>query len=659
MSYPVWFIVDDSDSSIIYNGDWTIEKGSFGDRNIGGKVYQGSQHAATGNAGLSFTFRGTGISIRGTWKVHSEPFLVKCTLDKVEIDRFKPWNPSLDTNWITLCAHHGATPGLHTLDVSVLRAPETFLVDSIAYLSGNETDQSYAPSKSLIFSASDAVSLFYGPGIGWGRGVGRDRGDIWAETSGAGCIVQFNGTRISWYGSLYRNFSSNPAMGTYSINGQPPIAFNISGFLAADERPSEWGPAAYKEFNHMFFQTPELASGSHVMEVIYHGSLREAPLVLNHLLIENDSPPPRESMPVAAIAGGVVGGARIHWYSYLHRVLPLHPQKTKPDSPSNFRQSEERERLSGVIPGHFGRLVNSHRFPFGRPTPYSRALQQPLLIPYTPFDRAPARFDVDSSLSQFTRAELSVMSLHTESPTVYQCFQRERVRDKRYSVLLSWFLSASDKHTAGKARCEPIWPDLKPRGDVNRTLLPFSEDEDIGAFDDAITTMRTATEASPVGTTYYWSSIQGQSRVQARRSRGGRCVYCPASPQPPASNIASIISTKPLTYTSREQFHLLFDATLPPRFNTPSQKNDIPVSVQDKDYATTRRSLLRWRAQPLRSGFFLHDGVVREDTPATATATGWLGCLARRAARRWAEAKGYLFQSRRTALSILGGTFSI
>jgi len=83
-------------------------------------------------------------------------------------------------------------------------------------------------------------------------------------------FICISGVSLAWFGGYTLQMSRTPATGSYSIDGGPPIEFPLTG-------PPQGTKAFYRT---KLFETPELSSGSHVIEVNYKGGSTSAPLTL-------------------------------------------------------------------------------------------------------------------------------------------------------------------------------------------------------------------------------------------------------------------------------------------------------------------------------------------------------------------------------------------
>ena len=136
------------------------------------------------------------------------------------------------------------------------------------------------------------------------------------------------GVALSWYGFIPQELPLGPSLATYAIDGETPISFQLKGLPANS-------PTAY---NQKFFETAQLSSTSHTLQVVYQGN-NSTPLTLTDLVIQNGtlslttssvsslatsatsvpstSTSGKSSTPVGPIVGGVIGGLALIVFAVL------------------------------------------------------------------------------------------------------------------------------------------------------------------------------------------------------------------------------------------------------------------------------------------------------------------------------------------------------
>ena len=103
------------------------------------------------------------------------------------------------------------------------------------------------------------------------------------------------GISLTWLGYYNKSDTLLSTMATYSIDGQTPTSFSLHGV------------AGYL-LNQIIFQTPQLSSGSHKLDIAYQGNSQSTPLTLTALLVQSGNAATHNSINLGPIIGGVVGG---------------------------------------------------------------------------------------------------------------------------------------------------------------------------------------------------------------------------------------------------------------------------------------------------------------------------------------------------------------
>ena len=89
-----------------------------------------------------------------------------------------------------------------------------------------------------------------------------------------------SGVSLTWFGFYINTLALAPTTGTYAIDGQSPITFNLDGQSAN---------GTGLEVNQIFFQTGQLSAGMHTLDVVYQGNSQTAPLTLSQLFVQNNA----------------------------------------------------------------------------------------------------------------------------------------------------------------------------------------------------------------------------------------------------------------------------------------------------------------------------------------------------------------------------------
>jgi len=105
------------------------------------------------------------------------------------------------------------------------------------------------------------------------------------------------GISLTWLGYYNNSQALLLATATYSIDGQTPTSFHLSGATL---------------LNQIMFQTLQLPFGSHKLDIVYQGNSQSTPLTLTALLIQNGDHVTRvahNSSNLGPIIGAVVVSA--------------------------------------------------------------------------------------------------------------------------------------------------------------------------------------------------------------------------------------------------------------------------------------------------------------------------------------------------------------
>ena len=85
-------------------------------------------------------------------------------------------------------------------------------------------------------------------------------------------LTDISGASLLWLGFYDNSLPSEATTATYSVDGAKPVTFEVDGTAAQ--------VAGAVQYNLPFFQTPELSSGNHTIQVVYQGDAQTAPLSL-------------------------------------------------------------------------------------------------------------------------------------------------------------------------------------------------------------------------------------------------------------------------------------------------------------------------------------------------------------------------------------------
>ena len=112
-------------------------------------------------------------------------------------------------------------------------------------------------------------------------------------------------------------------MATYAVDNHSAVTFTLPGLPNANN-----GTAT--QYNQKVFQTTPLPLGNHTLKVVHQGNSSLTPLVLNYIIIQNQTNSTPETIsspeaissghtskgpPVGAIIGGAIGAVSILVFS--------------------------------------------------------------------------------------------------------------------------------------------------------------------------------------------------------------------------------------------------------------------------------------------------------------------------------------------------------
>ncbi|KAF9474381.1 hypothetical protein BDN70DRAFT_924629 [Pholiota conissans] len=227
MSETLTMMIDDTDPSIHYIGDWVADKGSLDNFSNYGPPLMGTSHYINGTGGFSWTFSGTYVGVFGSSVDGKDPSRV-CTVDGATI----PNNPiSQAVNSIMQCQIDGLKDGQHTI-----------------------------------------------VGPGWSK-ANTPFGTI-ATVNGASMSVPVTGPgSVIWMGYYLQQFPSAATTATYTIDGGNPLEFDLNGMQAQ---------STGAELNQRFFtMAGPLSPGQHILNVTYNGNNDTTPLSLYSFTVLN------------------------------------------------------------------------------------------------------------------------------------------------------------------------------------------------------------------------------------------------------------------------------------------------------------------------------------------------------------------------------------
>ncbi|GJJ15747.1 hypothetical protein Clacol_010025 [Clathrus columnatus] len=222
---------------------------------------------------LHAVLTGSSIGVLGTVNVTDSPTTPnptwQCLIDGIAISSNPPQVP--ENHW-QFCG--GNVPdGPHELTLNVTSNGILFYLDYISYRA--------SPSVSLENSVIPIENP--DPAFDFISGWSPIDGIANQTTDPNGLLnMTFIGIQLAWYGFIPIEVSHFPSSGVYSIDGGSSIPFQIPGLPSG---------ATTSFFNQLFFTTPTLDMGSHVLSVKYTGTSGQIPLTLDYVNVLNGSFP--------------------------------------------------------------------------------------------------------------------------------------------------------------------------------------------------------------------------------------------------------------------------------------------------------------------------------------------------------------------------------
>lgn len=246
---------------------------------------------------MSFSFNGTRARLFGTSDIKNRTGVIdpswNCFADQKSVGAASP-SPYLQNNWL-LCDWVDLPDGRHVVTVNATGTEKNFWVDRIHYI----------PSPSVNLESATLMVDRRDPNISTGSGW-EPLGNIGIMTrrTGASLTFKFEGSRVTWVGTVPSELPRTASSATYAIDDQEPVRFTLNGLSSTSAT----------EFNHVYFQTDPVERGTHSLVVTYEGSQTSTPLVLGNFIVEGAAstptplPKPSKAPFVGAIVGAVLGG---------------------------------------------------------------------------------------------------------------------------------------------------------------------------------------------------------------------------------------------------------------------------------------------------------------------------------------------------------------
>ncbi|KIJ23982.1 hypothetical protein M422DRAFT_275337 [Sphaerobolus stellatus SS14] len=288
--------VDDTNESIHYDGLWTAGPAGFNPgKSLDGISFNNTIHMLQSSGSFSFKFTGTLINVTGAYMppVESGGLISptwNCSVDGMALPSAR--NVTTIGSHRTLCGTIDGfqlEDGSHELTVSISTTGQPFYFDFIAYL----------PSIEVALPSNSDVSIFIGPNdtaisyntvSDWSTftrslNSSQESGIEWSsmisQVNGAQFILQFYGKSLRWYGQIPWKLPHNSSHASYSIDGEPPVNFKLSGIIP----PNDTTAANAQVILTLSGDSP----GPHTLKAVYKGSSSEVPMSIQYFTATNGS----------------------------------------------------------------------------------------------------------------------------------------------------------------------------------------------------------------------------------------------------------------------------------------------------------------------------------------------------------------------------------
>lgn len=104
---------------------------------------------------------------------------------------------------------------------------------------------------------------------------------------------------MTWLGYYANSQALLSTTATYSIDGQTPTSFSLRG------------GATGQLLNQIMFQTPQLSSGSHKLDIVYQGNSQSTPLTINVLIVQNGESSASSISALPSSSGTQISGTHV------------------------------------------------------------------------------------------------------------------------------------------------------------------------------------------------------------------------------------------------------------------------------------------------------------------------------------------------------------
>ncbi|KAF8166381.1 hypothetical protein BJ912DRAFT_863161 [Pholiota molesta] len=273
-----WVMVDDTDPSIEYAGDWFADTGNLDSSGDWGPPYLSTVHGTRTQGSFSYDFSGSALTLTGAIQVprssSSANTTWECLVDGISITGE---NPASVNNRVRICAGSGLADGPHTLQVNAQgSSAQMFWFDHLQY----QPSASVSLADAAIYI--DRTDPIFDFGTGWVPGFTTDQ-------AGATLDFEFNGVSFTWYGFYEARFPFAVSTASYAIDGAAPVNFTLNGVTAQQTSV---------QYSQVFFTTDTLSPGDHKVVVTYNGNADTTSLSLQVVIVQNGT---------ITSAGGTIG----------------------------------------------------------------------------------------------------------------------------------------------------------------------------------------------------------------------------------------------------------------------------------------------------------------------------------------------------------------
>ncbi|KAF8954756.1 hypothetical protein BDZ97DRAFT_1862956 [Flammula alnicola] len=257
-------MIDDTDPSLVYSGQWIADQGSKDNNGNYGAPYLRTMHYTKGTGSFSYSFHGTYVGVIGATMDSSNPSR-DCFIDGVKIESAVL---SAAENRVTQCQQYGLSDGPHVITLTVTAPnPSFYWFDFLFYIPSASVSLDNA---AIFINTGDPAMQF---GTGWAQYapgyITRQQSSVYS--------MDFNGESLTWYGFYNSALPFAATTATYSIDGGNPVSFTLNGVASQNTGV---------ELNQIFFSTGQLSNGQHNIKVVYQGNGNTTPLSIYNVIVQ-------------------------------------------------------------------------------------------------------------------------------------------------------------------------------------------------------------------------------------------------------------------------------------------------------------------------------------------------------------------------------------